>query len=144
MRNRLRIQPYVSADLRRKLAAYSRAQEVTESAVVDAALREYLERDGVEEALVVRRLDGVVQTVAKVQDELEVLAWAVARLVRFSFLVAATPPPAAAKQMEALYGKFLVQVAGDIGSGVTFSGAVRRSLTSKAAPGTAPTSEEGR
>ncbi len=139
MRNRLRIQPYVSPEVRRKLGAYSAAQGVTESAVVDAALREYLEGDGVEEALVVRRLDGVAQAVAKVQNELDVLAWGFARFVRFSFLVARAPTPEAVKQMEALYGGFLTQVSGDAASGVTFAGVVRRAFTAQAArPATPP------
>jgi hypothetical protein len=143
MRNRLRIQPYVSPEVRRKLAAYSAAQGVTESAVVDAALREYLQPNGVEEALVVRRLDGVANGVAKVQDELEVLAWGFARFVRFSFLFARAPAPEAVKQMEALYATFLTSVSGDTTSGVTFSGAVRRALKAQAARSATSQSEPG-
>jgi len=145
MRNRLRIQPYVSPEIRRKLAAYSAAQGVTESAVVDAALQEYLESDGVEEALVVRRLDGVGQAVAQVQNELDVLAWAFARFVRFSFLAARPPAPEAVKQMEALYSAFLTQVSGDTASGVTFAGAVRRAFTAHATrPAALPSDQGGR
>ena len=145
MRNRLRIQPYVSPEVRRKLGAYSVAQGVTESAVVDAALREYLEGDGVEEALVVRRLDGVTQAVAKVQNELDVLAWGFARFVRFSLLAARPPTPEAVKQMETLYGSFLTQISGDAASGVTFAGAVRRAFTAQAArPAAAPFEKGGR
>ena len=144
MRNRLRIQPYVSPEVRRRLGAYSVAQGVTESAVVDAALREYLEGDEVEEALVVRRLDGVTQAVAKVQNELDVLAWGFARFVRFSLLLAARPPtPEAVKQMEPLYGSFLTQISGDAASGVTFAGAVRRAFTAQAARPAAPPFEKG-
>ncbi len=138
MRNRLRIQPYVSPEVRRKLGAYSAAQGVTESAVVDAALREYLEGDRVEEALVVRRLDGVAQAVANLQNELDVLAWGFARFVRFSFLTAQPPVPEAVKQMEALYGSFLTQVSGDTASGVTFAGAVRRAFAAQTARPPAP------
>ena len=143
MRNRLRIQPYVSPEVRRKLGAYSAVQGVTESAVVDAALREYLEGDGVDEALVVRRLDGVAQAVANVQNELDVLAWGFARFVRFSFLVARAPTAEAIKQMEALYGSFLTQVSGDAASGVTFAGAVRRAFAAQAARPVPPSSETG-
>lgn len=143
MRNRLRIQPYVSPEVRRKLGAYSAAQGVTESAVVDAALREYLEGNGVEEALVVRRLDGVAQAVAKVQNELDVLAWGFARFVRFSFLAARPPTSEAVKQMEALYGTFLNTISGDAASGVTFAGAVRRAFAAQAARPAAPQVEKG-
>jgi hypothetical protein len=145
MRNRLRIQPYVSPEVRRKLGAYSAAQGVTESAVVDAALREYLEGNGVEEALVVRRLDGVGEAVAKVKNELDVLAWGFARFVKFSFLTARPPTPEAGKQMETLYGSFLTQVSGDATSGVTFAGAVRRTFMERAArPPAAPFEKGGR
>ena len=144
MRNRLRIQPYVSPDVRRKLGVYSAAQGVTESAVVDAALREYLERDGANEALMVRQLDGVGQAVAKIQDDLDVLAWAFGRFARFSLLDARLPAPEAAKQMEALYARFLSQVSADTGSGVTFSGAVRRALAANSPRPVTPLSEKGR
>ena len=63
MRNRVRIQPYISPDLRKRLAASSAAQDVTESAIAEAALAKYLEPDQTNEALIVRRLDSVAQAV---------------------------------------------------------------------------------
>ena len=55
MRHRVRIQPYIPNDLHLKLRAHSMAHTLTDSAVTEAALREYLERDAVDEDLVVRR-----------------------------------------------------------------------------------------
>ena len=49
MRHAIRIQPYLSRDLFQKLRAYAAARSLTVSAVVAAALGEYLERDEVEE-----------------------------------------------------------------------------------------------
>ena len=59
MRHAIRIQPYVPRDLFQKLRAYAEARSLTVTAVINAALADYLERDEVEDALIVRRLDDV-------------------------------------------------------------------------------------
>jgi hypothetical protein len=74
MRHPIRIQPYLSPDLHKKLSAYTAARSLTVSAVISAALGEYLERDEVEDAVIVRRLDGVTQVVGQLKRELETLA----------------------------------------------------------------------
>ena len=51
MRHRIRIQPYISTDLHRKLRAHALAQAVTDSAVTEAALRDYLEHGNVSNAV---------------------------------------------------------------------------------------------
>ena len=51
MRERIRIQPYLSRDLRRKLRNWASAQNVTESAVTEAALAEYLDDGRVDEVI---------------------------------------------------------------------------------------------
>jgi hypothetical protein len=61
MRRRIRIQPYVSPEIHRKLRAYSAANDLTDSAVAQAALGDFLEPDGVDEGLIMRRLDGIAQ-----------------------------------------------------------------------------------
>jgi hypothetical protein len=145
MRNRVRIQPYIAPDIRRTLATYSAAQGVTESAVAEAALREYFERDGIEEALVIRRLDGVAHAVAKLQDDLDVLAQAFSRFAKYSFMVASSAPSLdASSRGDALFGQFLSSVCSDLGSGVRFSGAVRRALGSKTARPPGSTGDKGR
>lgn len=136
MRHRVRIQPYVSPDLRRRLAAYSAAQDVTESAVAEAALTKYLEPDRENEALMGRRLDSVVQTLGRVEERLEVVAEAVGRFVRFSFQLA--PERISAEAMDrgaGLYRAFLAKVATALAARTTFVAAVRRArLTPPAAP----------
>ena len=85
MRDRQRIQPYLSVDLRRRLKAYAAAQDVTETAIAEAALKKYLEPDRTDEALVVRRLDAVVQVLGRVEERLEVVGEAIGRFAHFSF-----------------------------------------------------------
>lgn len=82
MRHRDRIQPYITPEVHRKLTAYSVTEELTESAVVEAALQQYLDRDRVQEPLVLRRLDGLAHSVARIEEDLQVLAWAFARRSR--------------------------------------------------------------
>ena len=112
MRHAIRIQPYLSRDLFQKLRAYAAARSLTVSAVVAEALGEYLERDEVEDALLVRRLDGVTHAVEQLGRDLNTLAVGFGRFVRYSFFSA---PPAAddkvVKRAEALYRDFLAKVA---------------------------------
>ena len=69
MRHRIRIQPYLSPEVHQKLRAYTSTRRLTESGVAEEALAQYLARDQVEEALVVRRLDALTQSVKGVQRE---------------------------------------------------------------------------
>ena len=60
MRNeRVRLQPYVDAPLAKQLAAYSAATGKTTSFVVQAALRQYLDRTD-DKMLLLGRLNGSV------------------------------------------------------------------------------------
>ena len=90
MRHRIRIQPYVTPEIHRKLRAYSAANDLTDSAVAEAALGDFLEPDGVDEALIMRRLDGVAQVLAQLQHDLAVVSQAVADLARTPFTAAAS------------------------------------------------------
>jgi len=137
MRHGIRIQPYVSPDLFRQLRAYAAARDLTVSAVIGAALGEYLERDEVEDALIVRRLDGVTHAVGQLQRDVETLAVGFGRFVRFAFFSA----PAAAdgsvvRRAETLYGAFLDQVREQLREGVRFTRQVfPPQRSSAAAPG---------
>jgi hypothetical protein len=95
MRHRARIQPYVTPELRRQIAAHSAAQVVTESAYIEAGMRKYVEGHGVDEGLVIRRLDALTHAVAKAHDDVQVLAQAFSWFVKFSFMVAPVPGPEA-------------------------------------------------
>jgi hypothetical protein len=127
MRNRVRIQPYISPDLRRRLAAYSAAQDVTESAIAEAALVKYLEPDRSDEALIVRRLDSVAQLLGRVEERLEIVAETVGQFILFAFKLAPEKVPAsAATRADGLVRNLLVSVARAVGTGTTFLAAVRR------------------
>jgi hypothetical protein len=137
MRSRVRIQRYISQGLRKRLAAYAGAQDVTESAIAEAALEKYLEPDRTDEALVARRLDLVVQVLGRVEERLEVVAEALGRFVRFSFKVAPEKVPSTAvAHGEGLYRDLLVGVSRALGTGTTFLAAVRRARS--APPATVP------
>jgi hypothetical protein len=105
MRHRIRIQPYLSPEVHQKLRTYASNQGQTESAVAEKALAEYLARDQIEEALVVRRLDVFTQSVKGVQREQEVLAQAVVHVAKFLFRIAAGSAPDAKSQAERRYEK---------------------------------------
>jgi len=64
MRNRARMQPWVPLDVRRRTRAYCVTHDVTESALTAAALVQYMDASGVDEKLVLRRLDGLAAGLA--------------------------------------------------------------------------------
>jgi hypothetical protein len=123
----VRIQPYIPPDLNEKVNAYKAARSLTVSAVVTAALREYFEKDGVVEALVVRRMDGVMHGIGQLQRDLDTLAAGFGRFVRFSFFSA--PKSVSAETVgraDSLYADFLARVADQLREGVKFTGLVWR------------------
>lgn len=139
MRNRVRIQPYISPELRHRLAAYSAAQDVTESAIAEAALTKYLEPDGADDALVVRRLDAVVQALGRVEAGLEIIGEAVGRFVRTFYAIAPDKvAPGAISRGEERFRTLISGISTAVGTGTTFVAAVRRArVTSAAVPGSA-------
>jgi hypothetical protein len=139
MRHRARIQPYVTPELRRQIAARAAAEGVTESAYIEAGMRKYVEGDGVDEGLVIRRLDALTQAVAKSQDDLEVLAQAFSWFAKFSFMVAPAPGPDARSKVDFLFEQLLARVGSDLARGVRLSASVRRATAAKPPP--APGSE---
>ena len=125
MRTKRRIQPYVRPDTFERLRLFAAATGLGESIVVDQALRDYLNRDGIERDLVIRRLDRNTLAINELRHDIHALAEAWAVLTR-AWLSTATPPtnPDAAKAgrrrgEEAL--KLLVASAAErYGSGPTF------------------------
>jgi hypothetical protein len=143
MRHAIRIQPYLSPDLHKKLSAYTAARSLTVSAVISAALGEYLERDEVEDAVIVRRLDGVTQVVGQLKRELETLAVGFGTFAWQSFLRPPTATdPALVREAETRFNHFLNQVAEQLRRGIRFTGQVFPSHASPAA--TAGTEMGGR
>ncbi len=122
MRHAIRIQPYLSRDLFQKVRAYAAARSLTVSAVVAEALGEYLERDEVEDALLVRRLDSLTEAVELLRRDVETLAVGFGRFVRYSFFSAPLAvDDKAIKRAEALYRDFLGKVGEQFRAGVRFT-----------------------
>jgi hypothetical protein len=144
MRYRVRIQPYVSPDVHRKLRAYAAAQGLTDSAVTEAALVEYFARGDVEDGPVSRRLDGIAEAIARLQSDLDILSQAFGIFARYSFVAAQAPKgPTAVRQGEALYTQFLGGVSRQVGAGVRFAGEVRRAGLSQPSPPASSRAPEG-
>jgi hypothetical protein len=147
MRCGIRIQPYLPADMFQRLRAYAAARSFTVSAVVVAAVGEYLDRDQVEDELIVRRLDGVTHAVEEVRRDVEALGVGFGRFVRYSFFSAPTTADAkVVTRAEALYRDFLSRVGEQFRTGVTFTGQVvpvRRRPEAAAIPALADGSTTG-
>jgi len=127
MRYRIRIQPYISPELYRKLRTHSAMRNVTDSAVAEEALSKYLQSDAVEEALVLRRLSRVDEAVARLQHDVDVLSQTVATLARYAL---ASAPSVVSKddgrKAQRLLTDLLAQVAKEIDAGVRLSGLLDR------------------
>lgn len=142
MRHRIRIQPYISPDLYRKLRAYSAVHDLTDSAVAEAALSEYLGRDEIEEGLVLRRMTGVDGAVARLQHDVDVLSQTLVALARYA--LASAPPvvsPDDARKARRLFTEVLARAAKEIDAGVRLAGLLDRARGELAHP-TPPTGGE--
>jgi hypothetical protein len=122
-RGRVRLLPYVDPALAQRVDQFCAATDVTVSAVVAAAIRQYL--DGTSDAtLVLRRLDRLGRAVARNQRDVELLSEAFAVFVRLWF--AHTPAiPEAAKgsvraSAESRYRRFVEHVAEQFSGGQRF------------------------
>ena len=140
MRRRTRIQPYVSAETQRKLRAYADAHTLSESAVAEAAILEFVDHGGLDEDLVLRRLDAVSQGLAQLQHDTDITSHALAFLARYAFLAAPkAPAPEAQRNAESLYDIFLDSIARRLQAGTRMEHEIRRAAARKAAtPGQAP------
>jgi nitroreductase len=145
MRHRVRIQPYISTDLRQKLRAFAAAKHVTESAIAEAAIGEYIDGSGVEKPLFLRRFDGVMQGLGQLQDEVETMSHAVAALARYQFLTGpGTYGAGAPAQADQLYRQFIEAVCRKLGSGVRFGAEVRRAAPQPPQNSSKPNNSGGR
>jgi hypothetical protein len=125
MRQKVRIQPYVSRELESKVRAYAATRRLTESAVAEAALSEYVERDQAERTLVVRRLDALTETVTRMQQDLDVLGQVLGLYVRYAFITAPAASTAEARQRaEVIYAEFLLKAAQQLRAGSRLTGEV--------------------
>jgi hypothetical protein len=95
------------------------------SAVIAAALGEYLNRDEVDEDLLGRRLDGVTHAVEQLGRDLDALAVGFGRFVQYSlWSIPERVEDKAIRRGESLYRGFLAKVAEQLRAGTTFTGEV--------------------
>jgi hypothetical protein len=119
MRNKVRIQRWIHRDLDRRARSLAAANDVTDSAVIEAALADYLDPDRVDRDWLVRRLDLLNLAVAhahasferanaRAERDMDLLFDAFGVFVRYFFLHATTKVGADQEQiMEATYQRFL-------------------------------------
>jgi hypothetical protein len=108
VRNRVRIQPYIFRDLQRSLRSWAAAQNVTESAVVESALLEYLDDGRADQDLIGRRLDIMSRAMGRLQSDVELIADALGRYVRHVFIPAVTKlGPEHEEHVQTAYRTFL-------------------------------------
>jgi len=120
---RVRLLPYVEGVLAERLAQFCAASDVTVSAAVVAALRQYL--DGTSDAmLVLRRLDRLGRAMARNQRDVELLSEAFAVFVRVWFAHTPSIPEdgkkSARASAESRYRQFVEHVAEQFSGGRRF------------------------
>jgi hypothetical protein len=94
-RRRQQVHPYLRRDVYQRLKAYCARRGVTDTAVIETALRQYLDQSS-DPTLIIRRLDRTGRAVDRVRREIDVLSEFVSTWVRVWF--AHTPPlPEAAR-----------------------------------------------
>jgi hypothetical protein len=125
-RHRIRIQPYLSPQAHQKLRAYTRTKSLTESAVVDAAVSEYMDRDGVKQDLIVRRLDELTNGLTVVRHEVGVVGMALANLAVYLFHSLPAGGQQARAAAEGRYKQLLEWTGKQIRAGIRLSGEVGR------------------
>ncbi|MGA3124855.1 MAG: hypothetical protein ABSF69_29260 [Polyangiaceae bacterium] len=122
-RGRVRLQPYVEGALAERLEQFCAAADATESAVVVAAIRQYL--DGTSDAtLYLRRLDRLGRALARSQRDVELLSEAFAVFVRVWFAHTPVVPESGKKSARAgaeiRYRQFVEHVAEQFSGGRRF------------------------
>jgi len=122
-RGRVRLLPYVPAELGERLVQVCASSGVTESAVVEAALRQYL--DGTSDrTLLFRRLDRLGRAVERDHRDLELLTETFAVFMRLWFAHTPSIPEdgkhAARMTAESRYRQFVQHVAEHFSGGRRF------------------------
>jgi hypothetical protein len=112
-RGRARLVPRVPAELAQRLAEVCASTNATESAVIEAALRQHL--DGTSDrTLLFRRLDRIGRAVERIQRDLELLSKAFGVFVQLWFAhtpsVDAQEKQSARRDAESRYKQFLEHV----------------------------------
>ena len=120
---RCRIQPYVLRELAQRIAKHAATHGTTDSAVVEAAVKQYLDGTS-DKTLLFRRLDRLGRAVARIQRDMELLTEAFAIWVRLWFAHTPSIPEDAKRGARALaesrYRQFVEHVADQFGKGARF------------------------
>lgn len=144
MRRRVRIQPYISPDLHRQLRRYTAAHNLSDSAVAEAALAEYLSRATPDEGVVLARLQALSEAVARLQYDVDVQGHALGTFVRYAFRAfAADSSPEAVQRAHQLFTQFAAVVARELDSGLRLTGQIDRARSSRSNPQTPGTTADG-
>ncbi len=117
--SRPRLQAYVNHDVQKRLRAYCAADGLSESAVVERAVREHLEGDAKDNVLIMRRLDRLARAGDRQERDLGVLSEAFDVFVRLWLAYAPVIEDAAAARQAAKHKhqSFLDHVARQYGAG---------------------------
>jgi hypothetical protein len=118
-----RLLPYVSADLYSRLSEYCAAKGQTQSAVVEAALGDYL-NEARDDLLVMRRLDRLGRAQDRTQRDQEIMSLAFGTFLQIWFAHTPSLPPdardAARRTAASRYKQFLEHTAEQFSHGHRF------------------------
>lgn len=122
-RRKERIQPYVSADLRRSLGLFCARRQMAESAVVETSLQQFLTGTS-DTTLLYRRLDSISRRFDQLQQALELQGELVNEFLK-TWLRNTPPLPdpdaqATIRQARARYQALLERIAASVSTGKTF------------------------
>ncbi len=122
-RRRPRLQAYVDPAMAARVKAFCAASAVTESAAVEAALRQYLDRTA-DATLLLRRFDWLERAAARAQRDVEIFTEAFATFVKLWFAHTPTIPEDATKAARATgqsrYKKFVEHLSAQLSQGARF------------------------
>lgn len=125
MRHRVRIQPYISPEVHRQLRLHTAARNVTDSAVAEAALAEYLARATPDEGVLLTRLQALSEDVARLQYDSDVLGQAFGTFVRFAFrMLDVDHSTEAARRSQQLFTQFVTAVSRELDAGLRLTGEI--------------------
>jgi predicted transcriptional regulator len=135
MRQRVRIQPYISPDLHRRLRAYSSARRLTDSAIAEAAFAEYLDRETPDEGALLTRLQTLSEGLTRLQYDVDVIGQAFGAYVRYAFRAPANDNSTeAGRRSQQLFAQFIAVVSRELDAGLRLTGQVDRARGAEIRP----------
>jgi len=123
-RLRRQIHAYVTPDLRKTLRVYAARRNCSESAIVDEAIKRYLDNE-TDSSLVLRRLDQVNRAMGGMQRSLEVITETVAAFIEIYYAhtpsIAPADKAAARQEAAARFASFMQHVSTKLRAGPSFA-----------------------